>query len=219
MPGRQQTLAALREDGAVAVIRAEDPGSLISVARALHKGGLRFVEITMTVPGAIEVIRDATSELAAIDVYIGAGTVLDAETARLAILAGACYVVGPTYEQNVIDMCHSYGVAAVPAGLTPTEILAAWRGGADVVKVFPANSVGGPDYFKAVRAPLPSLDLLPSGGVDLESAPAYIKAGAIAVAVGGAVAGKTLIAEGKFDTITENAKRMISVVREARQQK
>lgn len=218
MANKQQTLDALRHDGVVAVIRTEDPDALVSVAKALHEGGIRFVEITMTVPGAIEVIRDAVRQLPDIDVYIGAGTVLDTETARLAILAGSRYVVSPAYDQEVINMCHSYGVAAIPAGLTPSEIFRAWKGGADVVKVFPAKSVGGPDYLKAVKGPLPSVELLPSGGVDFETAPLYIKAGAFAVAVGGAVVGKELIASGDCRTITKNAQRMINLVREARGQ-
>ncbi len=216
MGSKQKILSALREDGVVAVLRAEDPGSLVSVARALHAGGVRFVEITMTVPNAIQVIQDACRELADIDVYIGAGTVMDAETARMTILAGAGYVVGPTCEQSVIDMCRSYGVVAIPAGLTPTEIHAAWRGGADVVKVFPAGNLGGPDYLKALNGPLPSVELLPSGGVNFETAPAYIKAGAVAVAVGGVLVGKKLIDAGDFSAITENARRMIETVREAR---
>lgn len=216
MVNRMKLMAALRETGVVAVIRTENPEDLVSVAKALQEGGVKFIEITMTVPGAIEIIRDATLRLKGEEVYIGAGTVLDAETARLAILAGSSYVVGPAYDQGMIDTCRAYGVPVMPGAMTPTEILRAWRGGADVVKVFPAQNVGGADFLKAIKEPLPQVELMPTKGVDFETAAGFIKAGAIAVGTGTAIVSRALIAAKSYAKITENARKICAIVREAR---
>jgi len=215
MATKQAVLAALRESGVVAVIRTENPGDLVAVARALARGGVRFIEITMTVPGALEIIRDAVAQLKDERVFIGAGTVLDATTARAAILAGASFVVGPGFDAETVKLCNTYGVVVMPGAWTPHEILSAWKGGADVVKVFPAD-IGGPDYIKTVKEPLPQIELLPTKGVDTKTAGAFLKAGAIAVGAGSALVSKALIAAKDYARITENAEQFSRIVREAR---
>ncbi|MDD5728134.1 MAG: bifunctional 4-hydroxy-2-oxoglutarate aldolase/2-dehydro-3-deoxy-phosphogluconate aldolase [Victivallales bacterium] len=217
MSSKQNVLASLKASGVVAVIRTEDSENLIEVSRALRKGGVKFIEITMTVPGALEIIRDAVAELKSEDVFIGAGTVLDAETARAAIFAGVQYLVGPAFSQAVADMGRRYGVAVMPGALTPLEILTAWEKGGDIVKVFPAG-IGGPNFFKDIKGPFPQIDLMPTGGVNLETAPQFIKAGACAVGVGGALVGSKLIESRNYGAITENARKFVSVVREAKRE-
>jgi len=189
---------------------------LIDVGKALYQGGVKFIEITMTVPGALAVIEKAVNALKKEEVYIGAGTVLDSETARLAILAGSSYIVSPMFRQDVVNTCKRYGVAVIPGAATPTEVFNAWEGGADVVKIFPANSVGGPQYFKDLKGPFPHIEIMPTGAVNRETAPQYIKAGACAFGVGGDLVGKPLIAAKDFATITKNAKDFIEIVKKAR---
>jgi 2-dehydro-3-deoxyphosphogluconate aldolase / (4S)-4-hydroxy-2-oxoglutarate aldolase len=218
MMSKHDVLTALRQSGVVAVIRTENPTDLVGVARALAAGGVKFIEITLTVPGALEIIRDAVAQLKDTDAVIGAGTVLDAATARAAILAGAQYIVSPAFDAETVKLCNTYGVVVMPGALTPNEIFHAWKGGADVVKVFPAT-IGGPGYIKAVKEPLPQIEILPTGGIDFETAAAYVKAGAIAVGSGGSLVNKALIAAKNYAQITENAKRFSQVVREARQGK
>ncbi len=215
MASKQESLAALRATGVIAVIRTETPRDLVGVARALSAGGIRFVEITMTVPGALEIIRDAAAELKGTNVLIGAGTVLDAVTARMAILAGAQYIVSPGFDRETMEVCSLYNVLAMPGAFTATEIITAWKGGADVVKVFPAD-IGGPAYFRTLKEPLPMVELLPTRGVDLTTAGEFIKAGAIAVGAGGALVGKALMAAGDYAQITANAERFVAVVKAAR---
>jgi 2-dehydro-3-deoxyphosphogluconate aldolase/(4S)-4-hydroxy-2-oxoglutarate aldolase len=215
MASKHEILASLRESGVVAVIRTENPSDLVAVSRALAAGGVKFVEITMTVPGALEVIRDAVNALKGADVFIGAGTVLDGPTARAAIIAGAQFVVGPGFDAEMIRICNTYGVAVMPGALTPGEVIQAWRAGADVVKIFPAD-IGGPDYLKTLKEPLPQVELLPTKGVDFTTAAAFIKAGAIAVGTGSALVPKALIAAKQFSTITENAEKFARIVREAK---
>jgi 2-dehydro-3-deoxyphosphogluconate aldolase/(4S)-4-hydroxy-2-oxoglutarate aldolase len=215
MKAKHEVMAALRESGVVAVIRTENPGDLVAVARALHKGGIKFIEITMTIPGALEIIRDATAQLKDTDMLVGVGTVLDSETARAAILAGAAFVVGPAFDADVVRICNTYGVVVMPGALTPTEVVNAWRSGADVVKIFPGD-MGGPDYLKTLKEPLPQIELMPTKGVDFETAPAFIKAGAIAVGTGSCLVNKALMAAKDYAKITENAERFTRIVREAR---
>ena len=212
---KQEVLEALRETGIVAVIRTKTPGDLVAVARALSEGGVQCVEITMTTPGALDIIHAAVAELKGTKMFIGAGTVLDGETARAAILAGAQYIVGPAFDLDVIRVCHTYGVAVMPGALTPQEILTAWRNGADVVKVFPGD-IGGPAYIKSIKEPLPQIELLPTKGVDLNTAGAVIKAGAIAVGTGTALVSKALMEAKDYARITENAQKFSQIVREAR---
>jgi len=215
MATKHDVLAALRETGVVAVIRTENPGDLVAVAQALGKGGIRFVEITMTVPDALEIIRDAVSQLKDTQVFIGAGTVLDAATARAAIISGAQFIVGPGFDAETVKLCNTYGIVVMPGAFTPHEILNAWKGGADVVKVFPAD-LGGPDYIKTIKEPLPQVELLPTKGIDFDTAGAYLKAGAIAVGAGGALVSKALIAAKDYARITENAQKFSRIVRETR---
>jgi 2-dehydro-3-deoxyphosphogluconate aldolase/(4S)-4-hydroxy-2-oxoglutarate aldolase len=216
MLSKHEVLTILRDTGVVAVIRTEKPKDLVAVSRAIRKGGARFIEITMTVPGAIRIIEEAVNELKDEDVFIGAGTVLDPETARAAIIAGSSFIVGPVFNKGVVKLCNRYGIVVMPAGFTPLEILTAWEAGADIVKVFPANQCG-PQFFKDVKGPLPQIELLPTGGVDLRTAPEFIKAGACAVGVGGAMVGKPLIAAGDFETITNNTRKFLEVVKKAKE--
>src|SRR5262249_48327098 len=165
---REHALERVLKTGIVAVVRAETSTGLVDVARALCDGGVDIVEFTMTVPGALEVLRDVKQALAE-RVLLGAGTVLDGETARMALLAGAEFLVSPTLNLDVIRHCRRYGTLAMPGAFSPTEILTAWEAGADIVKVFPAE-VLGPEFFKALRAPLPQVRLMPTGGVNLNTA-------------------------------------------------
>lgn len=215
MERKFEALAALRDTGVVAIIRTENPTDLVSVSRALADGGVKFVEITMTVPGALESIRDAVAQLKGTGVFIGAGTVLDAPTARAAILAGAEFLISPGFDPEMVKLCNTYGVVVMPGAFTPNEILQAWKGGADVVKVFPAD-LGGPGYLKTIKEPLPQIELLPTKGVDFDTAASYIKAGAIAVGTGSCLVNKTLIAAKDYAQITENARRFAEIVRRAK---
>jgi len=187
---------------------------LRAVIDALLEGGVRALELTMTVPGAIGLIEELAKDLPG-EFQLGAGTVLDPETARQVILAGAKYIVAPTLNLDVITMCHRYDVAIMPGCFTPTEILTAWQAGADLIKVFPATALG-PAYFKDVRAPLPQVRLMPTGGVTMENAGEWIKAGAVAIGVGSALVDTKAIAAGNFAQITKNAKSLIESVRAAR---
>jgi 2-dehydro-3-deoxyphosphogluconate aldolase/(4S)-4-hydroxy-2-oxoglutarate aldolase len=208
---RLQVVQAIEANGVVAVIRMKEPEKLRAVVDALADGGVRALEVTMTVPRAIEMIAQLAPTLPE-GFLLGAGTVLDPETARLAILAGARFVVGPVFRPDVISMCHRYDVAAMPGCFTPTEILSAWEAGADVVKVFPATALG-PGFFKDVRGPLPQVKLMPTGGVTLDNAGEWIRAGAVAVGVGTALLDAKAIASGAYDVITANAKRIVANVR------
>jgi 2-dehydro-3-deoxyphosphogluconate aldolase/(4S)-4-hydroxy-2-oxoglutarate aldolase len=214
MQSKREVLAKIKETGVVAVLRADRAGDLIEVGRALAAGGVVCIEITFTVPNALDVIKEAVATLKD-DVVIGAGTVLDAETARSAMLAGAAYIVSPALRPDVIQMCRRHDVACLPGALTPTEVLQAWELGADVVKIFPAG-VGGPQYFKDLKGPFPYIELMPTGAVNKETAPQFIKAGACALGIGGELAGKALIAGREFDQITANARDYIQIVKKAR---
>ncbi|HNR34576.1 MAG TPA: bifunctional 4-hydroxy-2-oxoglutarate aldolase/2-dehydro-3-deoxy-phosphogluconate aldolase [Candidatus Hydrogenedentes bacterium] len=200
----------------IAVVRADSGGDdLVRVVEAIAAGGVHCIEVTMTTPGALKCIEAAATKLAGADVLLGVGTVLDAETCRMAILAGAEYVVSPTLSAETIRMARRYGVPMIAGAYTPTEILAAWEQGADFVKVFPA-SIGGPDYIKAVKAPLPQIPLVPTGGVELENIGAFLKAGASALAVGGNLVTKKMLANRDFAGMTENAKKFAGAVLAAR---
>jgi len=206
--------AAIERLGVVAVIRLQDPTRLRAVVDALAAGGMRALEVTMTVPGAIELIAEIAPTLPA-DFLIGAGTVLDAETARRAIEAGAQFVVSPVFRPAVVDEAHRLGRPAMPGCFSPTEIQQAWEAGADIVKVFPATSLG-PAFFRDVRGPLPHLKLMPTGGVSIENADEWIRAGAVAVGVGSALLDPRAIAAGEYSSITEKAKRILANVQDAR---
>ncbi len=199
--------------GVVAVLRADSPAELMDVSKALREGGVIAIEVTMTVPGALKVIEEASAKMK--DTIVGVGSVLDPETARAAILSGAEYVVGPTLNLDVITMARRYGKVVMPAGFTPTEILAAWQAGADVVKVFPAG-VGGPSYFKDVKGPLPQVRLMPTGGVDARTTPEFIKAGACAVGAGSAMVDKQAVADRDWAKLTATARAFVDAVKQAR---
>ncbi len=216
MSTRTENLASIKACGVVAVLRADSPDALVHVAQAIGRGGIGAVEITMTTPGALDVIGECANRLGD-EILLGAGTVLDPETARAAILAGAEYIVTPTLNPDVITLCRRYDKVVVPGALTPTEILTAWECGADIVKVFPATAVG-PRYFKDVKAPLPQIDLMPTGGVDLDNAGDFIRAGACAVAVGGNLVDKAAVAAGEWQVLTDTARKYVDTVRHARQE-
>jgi 2-dehydro-3-deoxyphosphogluconate aldolase / (4S)-4-hydroxy-2-oxoglutarate aldolase len=212
--GRADVVRAIEDCGVVAVIRLREPEKLRAVVDALADGGVRALEVTMTVPRAIDLIGELAPTLPA-GFLLGAGTVLDAETARLAILAGAQFVVSPVFRPEVITICHRYDVAAMPGCFTPTEILTAWEAGADVVKVFPATALG-PGFLKDIRGPLPQVRMMPTGGVTLDNAGDWIRAGAVAVGVGSALVDTKAVDAGRFDVITGNARRVVASVASAR---
>ncbi|HMF14842.1 MAG TPA: bifunctional 4-hydroxy-2-oxoglutarate aldolase/2-dehydro-3-deoxy-phosphogluconate aldolase [Gemmataceae bacterium] len=212
---KEDQLRRVLDCGIVAVVRSPDSQQLVEAARALADGGVTVVEITMTVPDALAVLRQVRSALGD-RLLLGAGTILDAETARAALLAGAEYIVAPTLNFEVIRLCQRYDKLAMPGAFTPTEILAAWEAGADVVKVFPADVVG-PAFFKALRGPLPQIRLMPTGGVDLTTAAAFLKAGACCLGVGGQLVEPRAVAEGNFDRIRELARQYVAIVEQARE--
>jgi 2-dehydro-3-deoxyphosphogluconate aldolase / (4S)-4-hydroxy-2-oxoglutarate aldolase len=200
--------------GIVAVVRAPDPNGLVEVIRALAAGGVTVAEVTLTVPNALEVIREARKVLGD-SVMLGAGTVLDPETCRAAMLAGAEFIVAPALNLDVIRLCRRYDTLVMPGAFTPTEILTAWEAGADIVKVFPADVVG-PAFFKALRGPLPQVKLMPTGGVDLTTATAFLQAGAVCLGVGGQLVDPKAVAAGDFARITQTAKQYVEIVRRFR---
>jgi 2-dehydro-3-deoxyphosphogluconate aldolase/(4S)-4-hydroxy-2-oxoglutarate aldolase len=214
---RRQVVDAIEQLGVVAVIRMRDAAKLRAVVNALADGGVRAIEVTMTVPNAVALIRDLAPSLPS-TILLGAGTVVDAQTAAAVIDAGARYVVSPVFRPDVIVECHRRGVAAAPGCFTPTEILNAHDLGADVVKVFPATALG-PQFIKDVRAPLPQLKLMPTGGVSLDNAGDWIRAGAVAVGAGSALLDARAIEEGRLDVITANARRIVASVAAARAKK
>jgi 2-dehydro-3-deoxyphosphogluconate aldolase / (4S)-4-hydroxy-2-oxoglutarate aldolase len=212
---KETQLRQILECGIVAVVRSPDSGQLVEVVRALADGGVTVAEITMTVPGALEVLRQVRGALGD-RVLLGAGTILDTETARAALLAGAEYIVAPTVNLDVIRLCQRYNKLVMPGAFTPTEILAAWEAGADIVKVFPAEIVG-PAFFKAVRGPLPQIRLMPTGGVDLTTAAAFLKAGACCLGIGGQLVEPAAIAAGNFDRLRDLARQYVAIVQKTRQ--
>jgi 2-dehydro-3-deoxyphosphogluconate aldolase / (4S)-4-hydroxy-2-oxoglutarate aldolase len=209
-------VSAIEEAGIVAVIRMKEPEKLQAIVDALAEGGIRALEITMTVPGAVELIRQLAPKLPA-GFSFGAGTVVDADTVHRVVDAGAQFVVSPVFRREVVAACLARNVAAMPGCFTPTEILDAWDAGADVVKVFPATTLG-PGYLKDVHAPLPHVKLMPTGGVTVDNAGDWIRAGAVAVGVGASLLDTKAIAAGDFKVLRTNAERMIANVRAARGQ-
>src|SRR5579885_599599 len=209
---KEAHLRQVLDCGIVAVVRSPDSRQLVEVVRALADGGVTVVEITMTVPDALGVVREVRRELGD-RVLLGAGTILDPETARAALLAGAEYLVAPTLNLDVIRLCQRYNKLVMPGAFTPTEILTAWEAGADIIKVFPAEVVG-PAFFKAMRGPLPHVRLMPTGGVDLTTAADFLRAGACCLGVGGQMVDPKLIAAGDFDGLRELARKYAAVVRQ-----
>jgi 2-dehydro-3-deoxyphosphogluconate aldolase/(4S)-4-hydroxy-2-oxoglutarate aldolase len=211
---RQVIVRGLEEAGVIAVIRLADGAALRAVADALAAGGVRALEVTMTVPRAAELIEELASSLPS-EFLVGAGTVLDEETARRVLDAGARFVVSPVFRPAVLDAIHQRDAAALPGCFTPTEILEAWDAGADIVKVFPAT-VLGPGFFNDLRGPLPHVRLMPTGGVTRDNAGDWIRAGAVALGVGTALVDRRAVAEKRFDVITANARHFVEAVQRAR---
>jgi 2-dehydro-3-deoxyphosphogluconate aldolase / (4S)-4-hydroxy-2-oxoglutarate aldolase len=214
MRTRADIVRAIEAIGVVAVVRLDDAAAGAEVARALADGGVKAIEVTMTVPNAVRLIADLSASLGD-DILVGAGTVVDAGTAREVIAAGARFVVGPVFRPAVIDACHEHDVPMMPGCFSPTEILAAWDAGADVIKVFPATALG-PTFFKDVRGPLPHVKLMPTGGVTLANAGEWIRAGAVAIGAGTSLVDRRAVAERRFDSIRATAIQFVSTVREAR---
>ena len=211
---KEQQLQHVLDCGIVAVVRSPDSQQLVEVVHALAEGGVTVAEITMTVPDALDVVRQVRNSLGD-RVLLGAGTILDAETARAALLAGAEYLVAPTLNLDVIRLCQRYDKLVMPGAFTPTEILAAWEAGADIVKVFPADVVG-PAFFKALRGPLPQVRLMPTGGVDLTTAADFLKAGACCLGIGSQLVEPKAVAAGDFERIRELARQYVRIVRDTR---
>ncbi len=214
MISKQQKIQLIRDTGVIAIMRAQSSDQLIAAADAIRQGGVRAIEVTMTTPGALQVIEQATGRYGD-DVLFGAGTVLDAETARAAILAGAGFIVAPTLNLGVIELCRRYNIPVMPGCYTPTELLTAWEAGADFVKLFPAD-VGGPGLVKALLAPLPQLQIVPVGGVDLNTTADFIRAGAVAVGVGSSLINQKLLDSGDMAELTRRAAGFIAEVKKGR---
>ena len=215
MLSKAQVLEIIKSVGVVPVIRAESAEQALTIGDAVRAGGINILEFTMTVPGAIEVIREVTSKYGD-EVVVGAGTVLDAETARAALLAGAEFIVGPGTDPATIALCRRYSKVVCPGALTPTEVINAWQMGADIVKIFPCGNVGGAKYIKGLKGPLPQIEMMPTGGVNLDTAADFIKAGCCALAAGAALVDKKAVSEGRLEVVTENAKKFVEIVKEAR---
>jgi len=211
---KEEQLKRIEECGIVAVIRTQSGDELVSICEALVAGGVIAMEITMTSPGATEAIYKAAQVLKG-KAVIGAGSVLDPETARVAMLAGADFIVSPVLNKELIAMCKRYGKIVIPGAFTPTEILTAWEAGADVVKVFPATKLG-PEFFRDVRGPLPQVKLTPTGGVNLDNLGDFLKAGAVFVGVGSALVSKDIVAKKDWPALTELAGQYVQAVQKAR---
>ncbi len=212
---KQTILSFIKDIGIVPVIRTNSAESAVKAVDAIYRGGIRAAEITMTVPGAIralEKVADAFGD----KLVLGAGTVLDPETARACMLAGAEFFVTPSLRPSTIEMARRYSKVIMPGALTPTEVLTAWDAGADIVKIFPAGNVGGPKYIKALKGPFPQIEMVPTGGVNLETAGEFLKAGACAVAVGGELVDAKSIKEDRYDLIEAKAKQYLEAVAKAR---
>jgi 2-dehydro-3-deoxyphosphogluconate aldolase/(4S)-4-hydroxy-2-oxoglutarate aldolase len=212
---KTEKLDLIRETGVIAIMRAESSAQLVAAAEAIKQGGVRVIEVTMTTPGALDVIASA-SEKFGNGVLFGAGSVLDPETARAAILAGAGFIVAPTLKLATIALCNRYGIPVVPGIATPTEALTAWEAGADMVKLFPA-SFGGPDLVKAILAPLPQLEIVPVGGVNLDTAAEFIQKGAAALGIGSSLVNQQVLDARDMAELTRRAEAFIEQVNIARQ--
>ena len=205
----------IHDTGLIPVVRAESAEQAMRAVEAIKAGGVSVLEITMTVPGAVSIIEQLTKSYGD-EALIGAGTVLDPETAQACVDAGAQFIVSPSLNEETISFCRDKEVAVFPGALTPTEVVRAWNAGADAVKVFPAGAVGGASYLKALKAPLPHIELIPTGGVSLKTAADFIKAGAMALGVGADLVDPKALREGHEELITERARQFLEIVREAR---
>lgn len=212
---KETTLSAMREIGIVPVVRTPSAESAFKAIEAIYEGGIRSAEVTMTVPGAVKVLEKLADRFGD-KMVLGAGTVLDPETCRICMLAGAEFFVTPSLDVRTIEMAQRYSKPICPGALTPTEVLKAWQAGADFVKVFPCDNVGGAKYIKALKGPFPHIEMIPTGGVSLTTAGDFLKAGASAVAVGGELVDAKTIKAGTYEVFTERAKQFLEVVSKAR---
>ncbi|WP_394237753.1 bifunctional 2-keto-4-hydroxyglutarate aldolase/2-keto-3-deoxy-6-phosphogluconate aldolase [Niallia oryzisoli] len=206
-------LSKLRDEAIVAVIRAEDKEQGLKVSEAIRQGGIKFLELTMTVPGALDIIKELSERYKGEDVVIGAGTVLDPETARLAILAGAEYVVSPNLAPEMVKLCNRYRVPVMTGVMTATEVVQAMELGVDVIKIFPGGAFG-PSIIKDLKGPLPHGNYMPSGGVSLENAAQWLKNGAFAIGTGSSLTAGAKT--GDYEAVTKTAAEFVSIVREAK---
>jgi 2-dehydro-3-deoxyphosphogluconate aldolase/(4S)-4-hydroxy-2-oxoglutarate aldolase len=211
----KEILSQIMGIGIVPVVRTSSAETAIRAIEAIYRGGVRAAEITMTVPCAVRALEKIADEFGD-KIVLGAGTVLDPETARICMLAGAEFFVTPSLKLKTIEMVKRYAKAIFPGAMTPTEVLTAWEAGADAVKIFPCGNVGGPKYIKALKGPFPQIEMIPTGGVNLETAGEFLKAGACAVAVGGELVDAKLIREGRYDLIEERAREYLAVITDAR---
>jgi 2-dehydro-3-deoxyphosphogluconate aldolase / (4S)-4-hydroxy-2-oxoglutarate aldolase len=212
---KQAILSSILDIGIVPIVRVSSFEGAIRSVQAICNGGIRAAEITMTTPGALKALEKLSDEFGD-KVVLGAGTVLDPETARACILAGAEFLVTPALKVATIEVARRYSKVILPGALTPTEVLTAWEAGADMIKVFPCGNVGGPKYIKALKAPLPQVEMVPTGGVNLETVADFLKAGASAVAVGGEMVDAKTVKEGRFEVIEERARQYLAVIAKAR---
>lgn len=212
MPTKTDVLLRMRKTGLVPVLRAHSEAQALALIDAIAEGGIDVLEITMTVPGAVHLLRRLAHDRP--DLVLGAGTVLDPETARQCILEGAQFIVSPALNLATVELCRRYSIAVIPGALTPTEIVNAWQAGADVIKVFPANAMGGAPYLRALKAPLPHIELIPTGGISLNTAATFLHAGAIALGVGADLVDTHALAVGEAHKITEKARQYLQIVRE-----
>ncbi len=212
---KTEVIQRIRDTGLIPVVRAESAELAMRAVEAIKTGGVDVVEVTMTVPGAIDMIAKLAATFGT-EVLIGAGTVLDPDIANRCVQAGAQFIVSPALNEETIAFCRRNDVAVFPGALTPTEVVHAWNAGADAVKVFPAGAVGGASYLKALKAPLPQIELVPTGGVSLKTAADFIKAGAMALGVGADLVDLKALRENHDEVITERARQFLEIVREAR---
>lgn len=212
---KAEVIEKIEAVGVLPVIRADSADEAREVVKAVLAGGITIVEVTMTVPGAVPLIGDLCGEFGD-DLLVGAGTVMDPETARECIFSGAKFIISPTLNFDTIDYCNDAGVVVMPGALTPTEVVNAWDAGADLVKLFPAGALGGASYLRSLKAPLPHIKLVPTGGVNLTTAGDFVRAGAFAIGVGADLVDLKAIREGRSDSITENARKYLEIVKEAR---
>ena len=215
--GTNAILQSILDVGVVPVVRTSSAESAIKAIEAVYRGGIRAAEITMTVPGAVRALEKIADQFGD-KLMLGAGTVLDPETARICMLAGAQFFVTPSLKRETIEVAKRYSKAIFPGALTPTEVVSAWEAGADAVKVFPCGAVGGPRYIRALRGPFPHIEMIPTGGVNLETAGEFLKSGACAVAVGAELIDAKTIQENRYEVFEERARQYLDAVRTARQE-
>ncbi len=213
----KEILAFISGVGLVPIVRTSSAESAVRVVEALYEGGIRAAEITMTVPGAVGALERCAQQFGS-RLVLGAGTVLDPETARICMLSGAEFFVTPSLRPSTIEMAKRYSKVICPGALTPTEVLAAWEAGADAVKIFPCGNVGGAKYIKALRGPFPHIEMIPTGGVNLETIGDFLKAGACAAGVGGELVDVKLVNEGRFDLIADRARQYLAAISKAREE-